>query len=48
MQLLKMSELNYGYKHIQDTDIIVTSGIAGWGYPIRTGGHCEYVIINVN
>jgi hypothetical protein len=48
MQLFKMSEFNYGYERIQDTDVIVSSGIAGWGYPIRTGGHSEYVIINVN
>lgn len=47
MELLGASEMNYGYKKIDSMDMIVTSGIGGWGYPIRTGGHCEYVIIEV-
>ena len=48
MQLMGISELNYGYKKIEDMDMIVTSGIGGWGYPIRTGKHCEYVIVDVH
>lgn len=48
MQLLGVSELNYGYKKINGMDMIVTSGIGGWGYPIRTGGHSEYLIIDVH
>lgn len=48
MQLLGVSELNYGYKKIKDMNVIVTSGIGGWGYPIRTGKHCEYVIIEIH
>lgn len=47
MELLGASEMNYGYKKIDQMDMIVSSGIGGWGYPIRTGGHCEYVIIEV-
>ncbi len=47
MELLGVSEMNYGYKKIDTMNMIVTSGIGGWGYPIRTGGHCEYVIIDV-
>lgn len=48
MQLLGVSELNYGYKKIENMDVIVTSGIGGWGYPIRTGKHCEYIIVDVH
>lgn len=47
MELFGVSEMNYGYKKMDTMDMIVTSGIGGWGYPIRTGGHCEYVIIEV-
>jgi Predicted phosphohydrolases len=47
MELLGASEMNYGYKKIDHMNMIVTSGIGGWGYSIRTGGHCEYVIIEV-
>ena len=43
--------MNYGirtYDRLNGTfNIIVSSGIAGWGYPIRTGGHSEYVIIDI-
>lgn len=47
MELLGVSEMNYGYKRIDTMNTIVTSGIGGWGYAIRTGGHCEYVMIDV-
>ena len=48
MELTGISGLNYGYKKIGDYQIIVTSGIGGWGYPIRTGKHSEYVVIDVH
>lgn len=48
MELMGVSEMNYGFKRIDTMNMIVTSGIGGWGYAIRTGGHCEYVIIDVN
>ena len=47
MELMGVSEMNYGYEMIDKMNMIVTSGIGGWGYAIRTGGHCEYVIIEV-
>ncbi len=47
MELMGVSEMNYGYKMMDKMNMIVTSGIGGWGYAIRTGGHCEYVIINI-
>lgn len=45
--ILGFGQLNYGYKIIDNYQVIVTSGIAGWGYPIRTGHHSEYVIVDV-
>lgn len=47
-KFLGITEMNYGYKKIGDFQIIVTSGISGWGYPIRTEGISEYVIIDIN
>lgn len=47
MTQIGINEVNYGYKKIQNMQTIVSSGLAGWGYPIRTGGHCEYVIIDI-
>lgn len=46
-ELVGVVELNYGPKQIEDYQAIVSSGIAGWGYPIRTGGHSEYVVITL-
>lgn len=43
-----VNELNYGYRQDGDYQVIVSSGIGGWGYPIRTGGHSEYVVITLN
>ena len=47
MELLGVNDINYGYRKTGELQTIVTSGMAGWGYPIRTGGHCEYVMIEV-
>ncbi len=38
---------NYGYFEEGDFSAIVSSGIGGWGYKIRTGHHCEYVVIDI-
>ena len=27
--------------------VIVSSGVAGWGYTIRTAEHCEYVVVDI-
>lgn len=40
--------LVYGERVIDNFHAITSSGIAGWGYPIKTGTRSEYVIINVN
>ena len=47
-EMFGIMEKRYGLEQIGDYHIIVSSGIAGWGYPIRTSGHCEYVITKVN
>ena len=39
--------MNYGYERVGNMDIIVSSGMGGWGYPIRTEKKCEYLIINI-
>lgn len=46
--LFGITELNYGYQKDGNYQVIVSSGIGGWGYPIRTGGHSEYVVITLN
>lgn len=45
--ILRANELNYGYEKLSNMQVIVSSGMAGWGYPIRTEAHSEYVIINI-
>ncbi len=45
--LLDKDTLNYGQKTYGAMELIVSSGIAGWGYPFRTGKHCEYVIVRI-
>ena len=46
-ELFRTSEMVYGYEKDGSLNKIVTSGIAGWGIPIRTNGHSEYVILNI-
>lgn len=38
----------YGYKKINNTDFIISSGISDWELKIKTGCISEYVIININ
>ncbi len=45
--LLGFGEMNYGYRKIDNFQVIVSCGMGGWGYPIRTGYHSEYVIIDI-
>lgn len=40
-------ELNYGYLQQGNFHAVVTSGIAGWGYPIRTEKYSEYVVLHI-
>lgn len=39
--------LNYGEYQKDGCKVIVSSGAAGWGFPIRTQGKCEYVVIHL-
>lgn len=39
--------INYGQEKRGNMDVIVSSGMAGWRYPVRTGRHCEYVVVYV-
>ncbi len=41
-------ELSWGYRKIRNTHFFVTSGVQIWGPPVRTTGHSEIVVINVN
>lgn len=47
IKLLHTADLSYGYERVGEMDAIVSSGMVGWGYPIRTSKHSEYVIIDV-
>ena len=41
------SELNYGRTERDGMTAIVTSGASGWGFPLRTSRHSEFVVITV-
>lgn len=45
--LFHFDDMNYGYRQMDIMQALVTSGIAGWGFPIRTEKHCEYLIVNL-
>lgn len=47
IKFFNLAEFIYGNKKIEKFNIIVTSGVSGWGYPLRTAGDSEYVIINI-
>ena len=40
--------LNYGEYEIKDMKQIISSGLTGWGWPMRNEAKCEYVLININ
>ncbi|MCQ2972613.1 MAG: metallophosphoesterase [archaeon] len=40
--------LNYGEYTFGNMKQIVSSGYAGWGFPLRNEAKCEYVVIHVN
>jgi predicted MPP superfamily phosphohydrolase len=40
-------EIPRGYEKIKETHFFVTSGIQGWGTPIRTAGRSEIMVIRV-
>lgn len=38
---------NYGKETFKHRTKIISSGLVGWGFPIRTEGMCEYVVVNI-
>ncbi len=38
---------NYGKETFMHYTKIISSGLVGWGFPIRTEGICEYVVVKV-
>ncbi|MBE6727755.1 MAG: hypothetical protein E7562_03805 [Ruminococcaceae bacterium] len=47
-ELIKFNDGVYGrYQIDNDTEAIVTSGFAGWSYPVKTASPAEYVIIDI-
>lgn len=45
--IFKINDANYGLTKIGTMQALVTSGVAGWNYPIKTSAPAEYVIINI-
>lgn len=44
----KTSPIGYGYRKINNTNVIVSSGYGSWGPPIRTTGKSEIALINIH
>ena len=40
--------LVYGEFHFGNMELIVSSGLTGWGWSMRNEAKCEYVLININ
>ncbi len=47
IECLHIGDMNYGLKQFGNMNAVVTSGVTGWGFPIRTEGISEYVIIEI-
>lgn len=46
-EVLRTNEMTYGCRQEGNLTEVVSSGIAGWGYPVRTERHSEYVVIHL-
>ena len=46
-RLFHLDEMSYGYEKADGLNMLVTSGMAGWGVPIRTQKHSEYMVITL-
>ncbi len=44
---LFLGEVAYGHIKEDNYDLIVSSGIGGWGYPLRTSAHSEFVTVKI-
>ncbi len=47
ISLFHMADVTVGMEHFGDTTAIVSSGMVGWGFPIRTQGDSEYVLVHL-
>lgn len=47
VEALDKGTILYGHEVRDGMDVIVSSGLVGWGYPIRTEGHSEYVLVHL-
>lgn len=47
MKWFHTSDLYYGHEKYGSMDAVVSSGVAGWGYPIRTQNHSEFTIVDI-
>lgn len=47
-ELINVNDMNYGIKKEGNFHAVVSSGMGGWGYSIRTAGHSEIVVINLS
>ena len=47
IELFRTADLVYGHRQTGEFHAVVSSGIVGWGYPIRTQGHSEYVVVEI-
>lgn len=46
-EILEFDDAVYGVTQIGDFRGIITSGVAGWGFPVKTSSPAEYVIVDV-
>ena len=47
-EFLNINELNYGLETVNQMNAINSSGVSGWGFPIRTEQHSEYVVVDIH
>lgn len=47
MKWFHTSDLYYGHEKNGKMDAVVSSGLAGWGYPIRTQNHSEFTVVDI-
>ena len=44
----RVNDFLYGQNTLNGYQVIVSSGIAGWGFPVRTEGHSEWVMVTLH
>ncbi len=47
IKLFNTADNSYGLKQEDNTSGITTSGLVGWGFPLRTSRNSEYVVITI-